>query len=62
MGETVIDVPLDQIDVWKEGRFIKKICIKIKNSGDEKSYKFGVLGTGGWLEEIQDAIEDFKNQ
>ena len=62
MGETVIDVPLDQIDVWKEGRFIKKICIKIKNVDDEKSYKFGVLGTGGWLEEIQDAIEDFKNQ
>ena len=26
MGETVIDVPLDQVDVWKEGRFIKKIC------------------------------------
>ena len=20
------------------------------------------LGTGGWLEDIQDAIEDFKNQ
>nr|AIF00146.1 hypothetical protein [uncultured marine thaumarchaeote KM3_12_C10] len=62
MGETVIDVPLDQIDVWKEGRFIKKICIKMKKDSDEKSYKFGVLGTGGWLEEIQDAIEDFKNQ
>ena len=62
MGETVIDVPLDQIDVWKEGRFIKKICIKLKNDKDGKSYKFGVLGTGGWLEEIQDAIEDFKNQ
>ena len=62
MGETVIDVPLDQIDVWKEGRFIKKICIKMKKDSDEKSYKFGVLGTGGWLEDIQDAIEDFKNQ
>ena len=62
MGETVIDVPLDQVDVWKEGRFIKKICFKIKNDKGEKSYKFGVLGTGGWLEDIQDAIEDFKNQ
>jgi len=62
MGETVVDVPLDQIDVWKEGRFIKKICFKIKNDEGEKSYKFGVLGTGGWLEDIQDAIEDFKNQ
>ena len=62
MGETVIDVPLDQVDVWKEGRFIKKICFKIKTDADEKSYKFGVMGTGGWLEDIQDAIEDFKNQ
>ena len=62
MGETVIDVPLDKIDVWKEGRFIKKICFKIKTDNDKKSYKFGVLGTGGWLEDIQDAIEDFKNQ
>ena len=63
MGETVIDVPLnDLLDVWKEGRFIKKICIKMKKDNDEKSYKFGVLGTGGWLEDIQDAIEDFKNQ
>ena len=63
MGETVLDVPLNELlDVWKEGRFIKKICIKLKNDKDEKSYKFGVLGTGGWLEEIQDAIEDFKNQ
>jgi len=62
MGETVIDVPLDQVEVWKEGRFIKKICFKIKNHKDEKSYKFGVMGTGGWLEDIQDAIEDFKNQ
>ena len=34
----------------------------MKKDSDEKSYKFGVLGTGGWLEEIQDAIEDFKNQ
>ena len=33
-----------------------------KNDDDgEKSYKFGVFGTGGWLEDIQDAIEDIKN-
>ena len=62
MGETVIDVPLDKVDAWKEGRFIKKICFKIKKDKDGKSYKFGVLGTGGWLEDIQDAIEDFNNQ
>ena len=63
MGETVLDVPLNELlDVWKEGRFIKKICIKTKTSDGEKSYKFGVFGTGGWLEDIQDAIEDIKNQ
>ena len=63
MGETVIDVPLNELlDVWKEGRFIKKISVKIKTSDGEKAYKFGVLGTGGWLEDIQDAIEDIKNQ
>ena len=62
MGETVIDVTLDKVDAWKEGRFIKKICFKIKTDDDGKSYKFGVMGTGGWVEEIQDAIEDFKNQ
>ena len=63
MGETVLDVPLNELlDVWKEGRFIKKICIKTKTGDGEKSYKFGVFGTGGWLEAIQDAIEDIKNQ
>ena len=30
MGETVIDVPLDQVDAWKEGRFIKKFVLKLK--------------------------------
>ena len=36
MGETVIDVSLnDLLDVWKEGRFIKKICILKKISRDE---------------------------
>ena len=63
MGETVLDVPLNELlDVWKEGRFIKKICIKTKTSDGEKSYKFGVFGTGGLLEDIQDAIEEIKNQ
>ena len=63
MGETVLDVPLNELlDVWKEGRFIKKICIKTKTGDGEKSYKFGVFGTGSWLEDIQDAIEDAKDQ
>ena len=40
----------------------KKICIKIKTGDGEKDYKFGVFGTGGWLEDIQDAVEEIKNQ
>ena len=63
LGDTVVDIPLNELhEVWKEGRFIKKICFKIKTNDGEKTYKFGVLGTGGWLEDIQDAIEDVKNQ
>ena len=63
MGETVVNVPLiDVKEVWKEGRLMKKVCFAAKTSEGEKTYKFGVLGTGGWLEEIQNAIDDFKNQ
>ncbi len=63
LGDTVIDVPLnDLVQVWKEGRYIKKICLSVKTNDGEKTYKFGDLGTGGRLEEIQDAIEDIKNQ
>ena len=58
--ETVMDVSLGDITkVWKEGRIIKKICFSTKQ---EKTFKFGVFSTGNWLETIQDAIEDFKNQ
>ena len=62
-GETVIDVPLnDVIKVWKEGIFMKKICIRVKADDGEKVYKFGVLGTGSWLETFQDTLEENKNQ
>jgi len=62
-GDTVIDTLLGEIiDVWKEGLLMKKVCIKIKTKDGEKIYKFGVLGTGGWLNSIQDAIDDNKNQ
>ena len=61
--ETVINTPLsDVIKVWKEGWLIKKVCIRVKEENEQKDYKFGVLGTGSWLETLQDAIEDFKNQ
>ena len=59
----VVCLPLsDIIEVYKEGRFIKKICFRARTKDGEKIYKFGVFGTGSWLEEIQDAIEDLKNQ
>lgn len=58
-GDTVIDVPLEDITkVWKEGLLMKKVCFSTK----EKTYKFGVFGTGSWLEAIQEAIEENKNQ
>lgn len=62
-GDTVIDVPLNEvIKVWKEGRFIKKVCFTAKTRDGEQTYKFGVFSTGGWRDDIQDAIDDFKNQ
>ncbi len=62
-GDTIIDVPLnDVVKVWKEGIFMKKICFTGKTSEGEKTFKFGVLGTGGWRNAIDDAIEGFKNQ
>jgi len=62
-GDTVIDVSLGDVKkVWKEGLFMKKVCFTAITKDGEETYKFGVLGTGGWRNDIQDAIEDFKNQ
>jgi len=62
-GDTVIDVSLGDVKkVWKEGLFMKKVCFTATTKDGEETYKFGVLGTGGWRNDIQDAIEDFKNQ
>ena len=62
-GETVVDVRLGDVKkVWKEGLFMKKVCFSAKTSNGEKTYKFGVQSTGSWLDDIQDAIDDFKNQ
>lgn len=61
--DTVIDAPLgDVIRVWKEGRLMKKVCFTARRHGEEKTYKFGVFNTGDWLETIQDALEDYRNQ
>jgi len=62
-GETVIDVPLnDVIKVWKEGIFMKKVCIRGKTDEGEKDYKFGVFSNGSWLETLQETLEENKNQ
>ena len=62
-GETVIDVPLnDVVKVWKEGIFMKKVCIRVKINEEEKYYKFGVFNNGSWLETLQDTLEENKNQ
>lgn len=61
-GETVIDVPLNQIvEVGKEGWLVKKVWIKVKTSEGEKIYRFGVYNTNKWLKTIQETISK-KNQ
>lgn len=61
-GETVIDVPLADVErVWKEGRLMKKVCFTAKTTGGVKTYKFGVFSNGSWLESIQQAIDDCKS-
>ncbi len=65
MGNTILDVPLDSIaKTWKEGWLMKKVCFSSKaqhDSGEEQTFKFGVFGTGSWLESINDAIDDNKH-
>jgi len=63
MGETILDIPLDGITkTWKEGLLMKKICFTTKSNEDEKTYKFGVFNTKSWLKNIEQSIEEFKNQ
>ncbi|MBI5696987.1 MAG: hypothetical protein HZC29_00475 [Thaumarchaeota archaeon] len=62
VGETVLDVPLNDITkVWKEGLFIKKACIRAKTKDGEKDYKFGVFSTGSWEKDLQKAINEYKS-
>ena len=61
--ETVINTPLNEVNkVWKEGWLMKKVCFSVKEDNEQKDYKFGVFSNGSWLETLQEAIEDFKNQ
>ena len=50
IGDTVIDIPLNQIiEVGKEGWLVKKVWIKVKTADGEKTYKFGVYNTTKWF-------------
>lgn len=63
IGDTVIDIQLSNvIKSWKEGILIKKVCFTVKTDEGEKTYKFGVFNTKGWLQNIEDAVKNFKNQ
>ena len=58
-GDTILDVHLDKITkVWKEGFLIKKVCITVDTTDGQKTFKFGVLGTGSWLKSIQNAKDN----
>ncbi len=62
-GETVINVPLNDVTkVWKEGIFMKKVCVRVKTDEGEKDYKFGVFSNGSWLKTLQETLEKNKNQ
>ncbi|WP_428326429.1 hypothetical protein [Nitrosopumilus sp.] len=59
MGETILDIPLSDIThTWREGLLMKKACISAKTSDGEQTYKFGVFNVGGWVDSIQDALDD----
>src|SRR5574342_711870 len=61
IGDTVIDVPLNQItSVGREGWLIKKIWLNVKTPDGEKTYKFGVYNTKKWLETLQETIAQNK--
>jgi hypothetical protein len=56
MGDTILDIPLENVkEIWKEGLFMKKVCFKVDNEGEEKIYKFGVFNTKSWLKSIEEA-------
>lgn len=58
-GETLIDSKLDNvIKVWKEGIFMKKICVQIKINDKIDTYKFGVFNNTKWLNILQKALNE----
>ena len=56
---TLLDIPLSDVThTWREGLLMKKACISARTSNGEQTYKFGVFNVGGWVDDIQDAIDD----
>lgn len=66
IGDTILDISLDNVTkTWKEGLLMKKVCFTAKTSEkeeEEQDYKFGVFNTKSWLKNIDEAINDNKNQ
>ena len=63
IGETVLDVPLENVvKTWKEGLFIKKVCFTAKIDDSEQTYKFGVFNTKGWAKSIEQTMEKKDSQ
>ena len=59
IGDTVLDVPLENITkVWKEGLLMKKVCFTAKINDGESTYKFGVFNNGGWLKTFKKTLEN----
>ena len=62
-GDTIAEVELgDILKTWKAGRLMKKVCLTAKTKDGEKTFKFGVFNTKDWLQNIEKAIQDNKNQ
>ena len=62
-GETIVEIDLkDVLKTWKEGRLMKKVCLTAKTSEGDKTFKFGVFNTKDWVENIEGAIQKYKNQ
>ena len=62
MGETIVDIPLNDITkTWKEGLLMKKICLTAKTDDGDKTFKFGVFNTKSWLKSIESSIAENKN-
>ena len=63
VGDTILDVPLQDVTkTWKEGLLMKKACFSAKTKDGEQTYKFGVFNTGSWVDSIEEATSDIKNQ